>query len=302
MRPAPTGPLPEVVRAAFAEVHADPKPKHTTLDRHYVVSNEARPALFRDAIANRGGVQVGVGTEQNLLFAGWSKPELLVLMDFDQWVVDVNWLHGLLIGRASTPDEYIELWSRAHAKEVEQWVKERWPDVASERLEPFRLSRETVYQRLSLLRRLLRSDPAGSYLTDAAQFAWLKRLWEEGRWIPVRGDLTGATTIKELSAVAKRFELPIRVFYMSNAQDYFTWSKGDFRDNVLALPFDERSLVVQTLPSSGRLYNYVTQPGLAYQRWLRSRAVDQIGDLFRYAKRLPGKEPLYTIEAEPPAR
>src|SRR5262245_14183161 len=75
----PPGPIPEAWAAAFSAVRADRAPETIIRDTHYVVSNEDRPQAFRGAVRDRGGVYIGVGSEQNYVLAGWARPEVMVL-------------------------------------------------------------------------------------------------------------------------------------------------------------------------------------------------------------------------------
>lgn len=45
---------------------------------------------------------------------------------------------------------------------------------------------------------------------------------------------------------AARLNVPIRVVYLSNIEDYFSYTPG-FRDNLLSLPTDEKGIVLRTM-------------------------------------------------------
>ena len=47
------------------------------------VGNEDHLDLFRPAVKDKGGLYIGVGTDQNYLLGAWARAEALVLMDFD---------------------------------------------------------------------------------------------------------------------------------------------------------------------------------------------------------------------------
>ena len=51
--------------AAFASLPADPAPPELVRGLHYWISNENDLALFHDAVKDKGGVYVGVGSDQN---------------------------------------------------------------------------------------------------------------------------------------------------------------------------------------------------------------------------------------------
>ena len=83
---------------------------------HYTRSNETRHYLFKSPINEIGGIHVGVGAEQNYIFAGWSKPKVMILMDFDQWIVDLHRAYSVMFAKAETPDAFIELWQKKNRK------------------------------------------------------------------------------------------------------------------------------------------------------------------------------------------
>ncbi len=273
------------LREQLRAVRADPPPRTITRGRHYFVSNENQHHLFHRVIADRGGIQVGVGTEQNYLLAGWARPEILVLMDFDEWVVDLNRVYGLLFERARTPDELVELWSYARRQQVLGWIKQRWPEQNThfKKVRAFNQGQADVHHRLQRLQRRHRSRGIPSFVDDQQHYEVVASLWRQGRVLSVRGDLTQDRTMNDITKFARASALPVRLLYLSNAEDYFKYEAGSFRANMLALPYDERSVVLHTKPYDGDYYRYVYQSGLNYQAWLRSGKVDTWCDLFAYS-------------------
>ena len=86
----PVAPLSAEHARVLRSVPEDPAPEGLFSDTHYLISNEDRPERFRGAVSDLGGLQLGVGTDQNYLFAGWARPQVLALIDFDQQVVDLH--------------------------------------------------------------------------------------------------------------------------------------------------------------------------------------------------------------------
>ena len=80
--------------------------------RTSIVSNEDNHFVWRAARLRAGGVYIGVGTDQNYL-AARARPEFMVLLDFDQVVVDLALLHGVIFlnptGRRTTS----QIWKTA---------------------------------------------------------------------------------------------------------------------------------------------------------------------------------------------
>jgi hypothetical protein len=296
-------PLDPELRELLAAVRADPPPRATTRNRHYFTSNENQHHLWREVVTDLGGIQIGVGTDQNYLIAGWSRPDVLVLFDYDQWVVDLNWIYGLVFEQTESPEAFVDAWAYRNRSTVRGWIEARFaePRARLAKLRVFEKARGEVHGRLERLQRRHAKLGIPSFLDDGAQFAYVRALWTTGRALSVRGNLVEATTLGDLAEFARRAKLPIRLLYLSNAEDYFDYRTGSFRANVLALPFDERSLVLHTKPRDGDAYRYLAQGALNYRAWLESERVASFCELFAYAR---ASEPdiekdRYALTAEP---
>ena len=284
-------------------MRADPPPPETTRGAHFLVSNEDEPYVWPDVVDGRGGMQIGVGAEQNFLLAGWSRPAALVCLDFDQWVVDLNWVHGLVFEKAAGPEELLELWTKAGETRMRRWIAERWPDDHQRKLELYLDARYTVYKRLLKVRGILAARDTQSILTAQDQFDHVAKLWRSGRALSIRGDLTAKKAMQDVARVARDHHVPVRVLYLSNTEWYFEYDTASYTPNILALPFDERSVVLHTRPIDDKRFNYVHQAGLTYQAWLRSGKVKVFGDLFEMSETHGDryKQLLHEIAKKPPS-
>jgi hypothetical protein len=299
----PPGPLPEPLAAQLRGIRADPPPRATTRNRHYFTSNENAHHLWRPAISDLGGILIGVGTDQNYLLAGWARPEVLVLLDYDQWVVDLNWVYGLLFEKCAGPHEFIEAWRFKNREQTRAWIEERWPKMPDRfrKLRAFEAARGEVHGRLEQLERRHRRLQISSFLDDPEQYAYLAALFKTGRAISVRGNLIESMTLNDVAAFARDAKLVVRVLYLSNAEDYFRYSERSYRDNVRALPFDERSVILHTKPRDGSHYRYLVQAAHNYRAWVASERVASFCQLFAYASPVDpaGQQDLYSLTALP---
>jgi hypothetical protein len=265
------------------------------------VSNEDLPQLWQPVLAGLGGVHVGVGAEQNLLMAGWSRPEVLVLLDFDDWVVELNFVHGLLMRDAETPQAFIDAWRPGNSPSVARRIRQEWPEAHARRADIQRRSANAVYRRLLKLSRVLADVP--SVLSDPAQYAHVRQLWKNGHATAVRGDLTAEKTLSSVGELARAHKLIVRSLYLSNTEWYFDYETGSYAANVRALPFDEKSVVLSTRPIDDASFHYVWQPGERYLAWIDSGKVKDFGELFEksdhYADRYAKKRQIFTIPASP---
>jgi hypothetical protein len=269
------------IAEALAAIPEDPAPPKIIRQTHYFVSNEPSPEKFRLHAENRGGIYLGVGAEQNYLFAGWARPEVLILADFDQWVVDVHRIHGVLMRHAKDPEAYVELWSRnkrARARElISKSVTD--PEARERLLDRFRVTRSGVFMKLLNQQVGYRGRNIPTWLTDRAQYDHLAGLHRRGHARAVRGDFTGQRTLAGIARAARTIGIPVRTIYLSNVEDYFHYSSGLGR-NLLAQPVDERSMLLRTLAVEGTKYRYVAQRMVDFRRWLEMPGVDHRLDIF----------------------
>ncbi|MBW2522608.1 MAG: hypothetical protein JRI23_00465 [Deltaproteobacteria bacterium] len=301
---APTGPPPltQVERRTLAAIVADPPPPKLLNNQHYVVSDEHRPERFRPAIDGRGSLLVGVGTDQNYLFAGWARPELVVVVDFDQAVVDLHTAYRAFFERAEDADEFIDFWSASEA------ARERAAAAIAEvcstadqlrRVQhSMKIARHLVHGRLTNLRARFIADGVPTLLNDPAQYRYVASLVRSGRVVAVRGDVTGPRTMKHVAESARQLGLVVRVLYLSNVEQYVRYSER-FRDNVRALPVDGRSVVLRTYHQGpGRGYVYAVQRADHFRAWLLRREVKTLGDML-FRARMPTVGPLISLAGPP---
>ena len=91
--------LDEAGQKVLADIPTDPAPAHITNDAHFLTSNENQHFFWKKAIeAAPGGIFIGIGTDQNYVMAPWGRPEYLILVDFDQMIVDLHVLTPLDVG------------------------------------------------------------------------------------------------------------------------------------------------------------------------------------------------------------
>jgi hypothetical protein len=265
--------------AASAAVRPDPPPPELVRDTHYIISNENNHERFRAAVAGLGGVYIGVGSEQNYLIAGWSRPEVLVLMDFDQVVVDLHRVYRAIFLSAKDPAAFRRLWDRSREDEVLTLLRQAYPGPEGKGVvRAYRMSRYTIPERLDKLIAQYGAAGIPTFLHDAAQYEHLAGLFRAGRVLAVRGDLTVGSALRDVAAAARQTGLPVRVVYLSNAERYFPYNE-DFKRSLRALPMDERSLLLRTMARRNGAYEYFIQSGTAFQAWLGQRGAARVQQL-----------------------
>ena len=266
--------------SGFQKLPADPAPKEITRGAHYWIGNEDRLDVFYDDVKDKGGVHIGVGAEQNWLLAGWSKPQVIVMMDFDQSIVDLHRVYLVAFAKAATKEEFKALWLDKSRKGLREGVIETLPKTErAGALEALNVARWSIERRFAKLETQMAAKGLQTFLTDDAQYATVRELVTSGHAFAVRGDLTATKTVKAIGAAATTAGLPVRTLYLSNAEQYFMYKK-DTRENFASLPFDDDSVVMRThgwtsLPwlKDGNSYHYGVQSGPSFRAFVNDPLV-----------------------------
>lgn len=226
---------------------------------HYPASNERRIDLFYEHIKGLGGGYIGVGTDQNLTFVAWARSEYAWLMDFDAVVVDVNRIHLFFISQAPTVADFRDFWDPANRETSLSLVLENFPADEHEKLRyAFGIAHRGwsgVPSRLQELDLMERRFNLSTFTNNPDDYEYLRTMVAEGRIQAVGGDLNGTVTMQNIARSARALDIPIRLLYTSNAEEYFRYPP-EFRDNIRALPGDEASLVVRTATSGAPRFGF----------------------------------------------
>lgn len=295
-------PLPDGWVQALQGVTPDPAPEKLTNNRHYFTSNEHQHWLWREQLTDSGGVFVGLATDQNYLMAGWAKPELLVLVDFDQLVVDLHAAYGVAFRNADDPAAFLALWRPSGVEPMKALLATDFPAEADRKRawKAYRRARSGVEKRLDWTLRAAREAGVSTFLDDGKQYTTVATLWREGRVVAIRGDLNSSGMLRDLGKALTGLGQSIRTLYLSNAEQYFSY-KPAFRKNMLALPFDDRSLVLRTTHIGKLRYVYVTQSGPNFHAWMAHSRISHVYGMYPPKKSREGKR-LFAIDRLPRQR
>ena len=278
--------------AALVERSQLPAVDKLTEDRnlhadHYPASNERRIDLFQKHIAGLGGGYIGVGTDQNLTFVAWAKSDFAWLIDFDYVSVDVNRIHLFFIAQSPDIAAFRRLWDRKNRKTSFAMLEQRFggePDFYRIR-NAFKVAHRgwnDVPERLKELGYMERKFQLSTFTNSPADYAYIRQMVLENRIVALPGDLKGPNTLLAIGDAARRMEMPIRVVYTSNAEEYMRFP-AQLRKNLLGLPVDDRGLIIRTTTTGtkGELgfptgekypdtfpFHYNIQPLPVFQAWL----------------------------------
>lgn len=285
--PAELTPLDDEERATLA---SGPSDDPIPVEIHYVQSNETRHDLFFEHIDGVGGAYIGVGSDQNFTMIAKARSELAFLMDIDFRVVDLHRMYQVMIPHAETPEALVDMWDEAHEDETSAFLAEALQDYEeSDRgriLRGYKSGRETVFLHLKrVIHRTVDGEPA-SWLSNPEMYAHVRSLYQTGRVRVFPGNLVGDKTLQTVASVTQSLDVPVRVLYMSNAEEYFKYTP-QFVSNIEALPTDERSMILRTIYSKkwehADLWAYQVQPLADFEKRLGDRKNRSRNAMFRYA-------------------
>ncbi len=296
----PAGTLPPLTEAQLAILFGSQEDEEPELrggiteelaDLHYLSGNEKTLDAFYPTLDGVGGGYVGVGTDQAYFFIGWARFEIAWLIDYDPAVREVHELYRLFFLASATPAELVALWDEDGRDRAIAIIDAAHDD---ERAKPlrywYRSSRARISKRLERVGQRMVKAGVPSFLTDQEHYDYVRMMLEQRRVRPMLVDLHADEGLRSLAQSAEQLGVPIRVLYLSNAEQYWKRYPKQYRANIAALNFGEDGVVLRTLLSQSANvdYRYNVQPGANYQKWL-SRPF--VGNVYQIVRRGPKASP-----------
>jgi hypothetical protein len=260
---------------------------------HYLSGNEKTLDAFHATLAAaQGGGYMGVGTDQAYIFTGWARFEMVWLTDYDPAVKWVHELYRVLILASPTPAEFIALWDKesrdkayavidaAETDENRAWQLRFW----------YRNSWQRIRNRFAYVNKRMAKAGVATFLDDQEQYDYVRTMLEQRRMRPMVVDLHAEKGVIALTDAAKQLGVPIRVLYLSNAEQYWKRYPKQFKTNVASIQFAENGIVLRTLLSQSANidYRYNVQPGQNYQDWMSK---PYTGNVYQIVRKGPKASP-----------
>jgi hypothetical protein len=242
----------------------------------YVTSNEPLRYLFGRMVRNTGGGYVGVGSDQSYDFITAARSSWAWVFDYDPNVVRLHQVNVPLLKAAATRQEFVALWEPAARDRAHDLIEAAYPPEDAAKLVAFYNGyRPRLQAHYAKLLRPMAEDTTFGWLATDPNYAHLRTLAEQGRLIPTPLDMLATKGMRSVGEKARQMGVTIRVYYTSNAPT--AWggeATPDYKKNVLALPFDDESVVIATTNSGGFKqsghWHYNVMNGLLFQRRMAS--------------------------------
>ncbi len=267
--------------------------------KHFPASNERRIDLYMPFISSLGGAYLGVGTDQNFTLLAWSGAEYAWLMDVDPVAVYVNRIHLFFFELAATYRDFLHLWKGENRESSFRLIWGRFgkfPDFAFYRKAwDVAQEKQAVEKRLKNYERMTARYGFVSFHNRVKDYRHIRELVLKKRIHSVPGNLLGNKTMASIAAAARRLNVPVRVFYTSNAEDYFSYLQ-QVRDNIIVLPSDSKSYVIRTVQKKAwnavgediypdNVFHYNIQPLRNLQEWMTVKKKFSVFEMLKYRER-----------------
>lgn len=291
---ADTGPLTDAQKAIFMGVPEDEPPEKLNATRedlegrHYLTCDEIWLDKWYPRLKDSGRVYTGVGTDQGYTMISWMKPKIAWMTDYDPWVKRIHQVYAVFFEKAQNIDEFLALWAHTNRKTSNALLLEKLPGTEKERkrtLSVFRQWGPRIHRRLKRVKRWFTKRNIPSFVSNEADYTWMRQFVLDGRVRPVLCNLLDKGCFEGIGAALKQLNLPLGVLYTSNAEGYWPYRK-QFRANMQAQFVDEKSLLLRTLASKKRNgdYRYNSQTFPSFQAWLKEDYVRSVRSIVPWAR------------------
>jgi len=256
----------------------------------YIASNEAEQHLWQPYVANLGGGYVGIGADQSFSFIAAARSQWAWIFDYDPTVVRLHYILRAVVLAADSPSAFVAAFDESQATATRQLVSAslgRWPADRQVTVELFGRLREPLHELYT--RTAAPDEAAGSFgwLRNADHYAYVRQLQRQGRIAIRKGNLLTDRVMPAIGRSARALGVPIRVLYLSNADDQWDMSP-QYQRNIAGLPFDERTVVLRTVhprvrSTQGSRWDYLVIAGreehrrVAQPGWVKSWWYSAIG-------------------------
>jgi hypothetical protein len=226
------------------------------------------------------------------------------LFDYDPTVVRLHHVLRAIIldaaDRAAFIAHFDDAGSAASLAAIERTFAEKTPRERAALSETYRVLKKTLAGYYRKQQAGEKDDPGFGWLASEEAYAYVRLLHQQGRIVILQGDMLGSKAMIGIGNAARAAGVVIRVYYPSNAPEFWPHSQ-QYKDNVIGLPFDERSVVLQTFsglhPGYGEkkkgYWHYNVQAGLDQQALMRRRGVGSLPQLVTV--RLKTQDPDLTV-------
>ncbi|MEM7180831.1 MAG: hypothetical protein AAF518_07955 [Spirochaetota bacterium] len=238
----------------------------------YIKSNEPRGWMFVKYIKNLAGGYMGVGADANYSFIAAARSEWAWLFDFDKNIVNLHRMLRVLLLASDTPKDFVAKFSKAEISSTIQLLQAH--KDKKKILNIFRRYRVVLWKHYKYSLAKNPYLPEYGWLSNADSYRYIRQMYMQNRILIVSGDMLKGKTMRSIAKSAKKMQIPVRVYYPSNVEMFWEFNKV-YRENVMNLPFDDKTIIISTVGNSwhrkgytGGYWHYLVRGGIYFQRRL----------------------------------
>ncbi|MCB1190479.1 MAG: hypothetical protein H7A23_16095 [Leptospiraceae bacterium] len=242
----------------------------------YIVKNENKNWLFAPYIKNLSKGYVGVGSDANYSYIAFAKSTWVWLFDFDMNIVNLHKLLRIFILQSENPESFVDKFHYKNAKSSIEllglFVRENDEKMELKRI--FKNYRNALYKNYNLSLKQKGQGKEFGWLSNSSSYQYIRLLYTQKRIAILPGDMLKENTMRSIAKVAKELGVVIRVYYPSNAENFWKFTKI-YKENIQSLPFDSESVIISTTGNhwhpkgyKGSYWHYVVRGALNFQKRL----------------------------------
>lgn len=226
-------------------------PAHCKDPVTYFTPNESQNYIFAPYIRNLGGGYAGVAADANYSYIALAKSRFVWLFDFD---VNINALHRIIrafVIESETVPAFLARFDKKNKNSSLEIIKKYYSDRDDVDFiqQVYRNNADSLGKHYKK-----NAAPGGGgkdfgWLRYAENYRYIRLLYQQNRIAIVPGDMLKDKSMRSIGKAAKALGVPIRVYYPSNAEEFWDYSttNSNYKRNILSLPFDEASITFRTV-------------------------------------------------------
>ncbi|MFZ5629976.1 MAG: SUMF1/EgtB/PvdO family nonheme iron enzyme [Spirochaetota bacterium] len=226
-------------------------PAHCKDPVTYFTPNESQNYLFAPYIRNLGGGYAGVAADANYSYIALARSRFVWLFDFD---VNINALHRIIramVLESETVAQFLDRFSKKQQKASLEILARYYADRNDLDFiqQVFRNNYEALGKHYRRSAAPDKKQGDFGWLRHAEHYRYIRLLYQQNRIAIVPADMLKEKSIRAIGRSARALGVPIRVYYPSNAEEFWDYSTNDsnYKKNVLSLPFDEASITFRSV-------------------------------------------------------
>jgi hypothetical protein len=285
-------------------------PAHCKDPVTYFTPNESQNYQFAPYIRNLGGGYAGVAADANYSYIAVARSRFVWLFDFD---VNINALHRILramILESETVTAFLQKFERRNLKTSLEILGRYYKDRTDLDFiqQVFRNNYSSLHSHYRASAAPDRRQGEFGWLRFAEHYEYIRLLYQQDRIAIVPGDMLKDKSMQSIGKSARALGIPIRVYYPSNAEEFWTYraNNGNYKKNILSMPFDEASITFRSVheypwhPARRHgfkgFWHYVVHGAYNYQKRLLLPHYDLMNDFKMHRVLSPDRADFSTIE------